>query len=177
MAKKMNLPNPTQLTFPIEFIDIPLSNFREGRTVFPTCIVIHVADGSRLATINTFTNPKSQVSAHLLICKNGDVVQFVKTTDTAYGNGIVSEPISSIVLSRPENPNEYTISIENEGFSYEDFTATQYEMNAKVIAFLSKKWNIPIDSTHVIRHREITSLKTCPGIVDVEKIIRKAKGM
>lgn len=173
----MNLPNIIPIPFLIEFVSIPGSNYRKGRTALPTCMVIHVADGSKRATINQFTNPASQVSSHLLICKDGKVVQFVSTSDTAFGNGIVGNPTSEIVLSRPENPNEYTISIENEGYGANDFTALQYEMNAKVISFLSKKWNIPIDSTHVIRHREITDVKDCPGIVNVEKIIRRARSL
>lgn len=81
-----------------------------------------------------------------------------------------------MLLNRPGiNPNQWTISIEHEGVSTSDFTEAQYATTTKLVKYLHDKWNIPLDSTHVIRDREINGGKTCPGIVNVERIIRQAR--
>ncbi len=104
------------------------------------------------------------------------ITQFVGTANQAYGNGIVDHPTSELLLQRPGiNPDEWTVSIEHEGFAVNDFTEAQYATTTKLVKYLHDKWNIPLDSTHVIRHREINGGKTCPGIVDVERIIRGAR--
>jgi N-acetyl-anhydromuramyl-L-alanine amidase AmpD len=82
---------------------------------------------------------------------------------------------SNIPCDTIGNPNQWTISIEHEGFSTNDFTAAQYTTTAKLLKYLDDEWNIPLDSTHVIRHREINGGKTCPGVVNVEWIIRQAR--
>lgn len=174
----MPLPNPIEAPFPIDFVQIPTTNFRVGRPGVPDMIVIHIVEGSKQSCIGTFKDPSVQKSAHFLTGKDGSITQFVSTGNTAYANGIVHNPVSELVLARlPKNPNDYTISIENEGFSTADVTDAQYSTLIKLVSFLSKKWNIPLDSTHVIRHREIEALKSCPGLVNVEKILQGARAM
>lgn len=171
----MALPNNIPIPFPINFIEIPKTNYKVGRSRTPDVIVIHITDGSKKSCINWFKNPIAQVSAHFLICQDGSIVQFVSTGNTAYGNGRVANPIAQIVKQRlPKNPNDYTISIENEGVGTQDITAAQYATLAKLVSYLGKKWSIPIDAQHVIRHRDIYCYKTCPGKVNVEKIIKDA---
>lgn len=172
----MTLPNQVALPFSIETITVPTNNYTKGRFMNPDLIVIHIAEGSKQAVINTFQNPAVEKSSHLLINKDGSVTQFVSTADTAYGNGIVVNPISEIVLSRPgKNPNGYSISIEHEGFADTDITTKQYAKTIKVLKFLHDKWNIPLDSTHIIRHREIEASKPCPGLINVEYLIQQAR--
>lgn len=172
----MNLPNNIPIPFIIQLVAIPDSNFRKGRIKPPDLIVIHIAEGSKQSVISTFQDSSVQKSSHFLICKDGSILQFVSTNDTAYGNGIVTNPVSEIVLSRlPENPNEYSISIEHEGFSTSDITLAQYTTTPKLIKYLHDKWAIPLNRTHIIRHQEIESIKTCPGLVSVEKLIQSAK--
>ncbi len=172
----MNLPNNIPIPFPIEWITIPTTNFRKGRSSNPDMIVIHIGEGSKSSIINTFTDATVQKSSHFLVNQDGSITQFVNTGDTAYGNGIVGNPISELVLQRlPNNPNDYTISIEHEGFSTQDINEAQYKATIALIKFLHIKWNIPLDSTHIIRHREIEAQKTCPGLINVEKIIQQAR--
>lgn len=170
------LPNNIPIPFPIEFIDIPLTNYKKGRQSNPDMIVIHIAEGNKQSVINQFQNPATQVSSHFLVNKDGSITQFVGTVDTAYGNGVLNNPVSELVLQRaPRNPNDYTISIENEGFSTENINPAQYATNIKLIKYLHNKWSIPLDSTHVVRHREITASKSCPGLINVEYIIQQAR--
>lgn len=166
-----------QPQFPIEFIKIPAGNFRKGRPQDPDVIVMHITEGSRKSVIAEFTR-ESQKSTHLMVCKDGAIVQFVGTGDTAFGNGVVSQPTSEIVLERKgKNPNGYTISIEHEGYATQDLTEAQYEASARLVAFLSEKWSIPLDTTHVIGHREITGYKSCPGVLNVEKVLQMARSI
>ncbi len=172
----MSLPNPVPIPFPIESIGIPETNYVKGRPRVPDMIVIHISEGSRESCINQFKNPASQVSSHFLVDLKGNVVQFVSTADTAYANGVIQNPVSELVLMRGlANPNGYSISIEHEGFSTTDITPAQYATTVKMIKFLHEKWGIPLDSTHVVRHREITASKSCPGLINVEKIIQQAR--
>lgn len=152
----------------------PVPNFTKGRAKgVPTLIVIHITEGLRDGVYQTFLN--EQKSTHLMVNKDGSIWQFVRTEDTAWGNGVVDRPVSSIVLERGGNPNDYSISIEHEGFSTTDLTQEQYQTSAELVKYLSDKWKIPLDRTHIIRHEEITGYKSCPGKVSVEKIIRLAR--
>lgn len=165
-------PKDIPVPFPIEFKQVP--NYGKGRPRNPDMIVIHIAEGLKDSVYQTFmTEPKS---SHFLVNKDGTIWQFVSTKDTAWCNGIVVVPISEIVLTRlPANPNGYTLSIENEGFGSADITPAQYTSNAALVKFLSQKWGVPLDRSHVIRHEEIEASKTCPGRISVEKIIQLAR--
>lgn len=170
------LPNPTPIPFPIQWIDIPVTNWKRFRAMNPDMIVIHITEGSKQATINQFQNPSTQVSSHFLVNRDGSITQFVGTGDTAFANGVLTNPVSQLVVQRiPKNPNDYTISIEHEGFDNADLTPIQYSTSSKLVKFLSQKWNIPLDTTHIIGHRQITGTKTCPSVINIEQIIRGAK--
>lgn len=175
----MTLPNTVPIPAGITWVDIPTSNYRVGRTTSsPDVCVIHIAEGSKAACIATFQDPSVQKSSHFLVGKDGSITQFVSSKNTAFCNGIVDRPVGELVLQRlPTNPNDFTFSIENEGVATDDFTDAQYHTNAVILAYLHKAWNLPLDSTHIIRHREIEQAKTCPGIVNVEKIISIARAL
>jgi hypothetical protein len=82
-----------------------------------------------------------------------------------------ARPILRTIASRPGiNPNQGSTSIEHEGFSTDDLTEAHDATTTKLVKCLHDKWNIPLDSTHIIRHREINGGKTWPGIVNVESI-------
>jgi N-acetyl-anhydromuramyl-L-alanine amidase AmpD len=148
-------------------------NYTPGRTEKPTLIVIHITEGLRDSVYQTFlTEPKS---THFMVNKDGSIWQFVRSKDTAWGNGVVDQPTSSIVLEKKGNPNNYSVSIEHEGYSTTDITPEQYDSSYKLVKYLADYWKIPLDRTHIIRHEEITGYKTCPGRISVEKIIRLAR--
>lgn len=148
-------------------------NHYNGRGTFgkPDVIVIHIAEGNRDSVYNEFlTKPKS---THYLVNKDGSVWQFVEEKDGAWGNGIVNNPTSDIVKQRmPANPNLYTVSIEHEGFAAQgDMSDLMYATSIQLVKDIAGRWNIPLDSVHVIRHRNITDQKSCPGPINVERII------
>ncbi len=155
----------------ITFKQVP--NFTTGRKEPPQLIVIHITEGLKDSVYQTFMT--EQKSTHFIVNKDGTIWQFVKSSDTAWGNGIMDKVTSEIVLQKAGNPNDYSISIEHEGFSTEDINPAQYETSSQLVKYLSDKWKIPLDRTHIIRHEEITGYKTCPGRVSVEKIIQLAR--
>lgn len=171
----MNLPNAITPPFPIEWIAIPPENFRKGRTQNPDCIAIHIAEGSKAAVVATFKDPTVQKSSNFLVNRDGTITQFVSTGDTSYCTGNIDNPIQELYLQRKTNPNDWTISIEHEGFATEDITPAQYATTSKLVKFLHDKWAIPLDRTHVFGHREIFSKKTCPGMINVEKIVQLSR--
>ncbi len=172
----MTLPNIVPIPFPINFVSIPTTNYRVGRSTTPDVCVIHIADGTKPSVIATFSDPSVQKSSHFLVDTDGSVTQFVSTKNTAFCNGIVVNPVSELVLQRTgTNPNEFTFSIENVGMSPSDFTDAQCHTDALILSYLHKAWNLPLDRTHVIRHQEIEATKTCPSLASVEKILEMAR--
>jgi N-acetylmuramoyl-L-alanine amidase len=157
-----------------QFLKSP--NFWQGRFGFnPFAIVIHITDGNKESVKNWFLNPKSQVSSHYLICKNGDIIQFVDEKDTAWHCGAIKNP--KWELLKPKiNPNYYTIGIEFEGFDNEHLTLHQLYIGAWLLFKVSASWSIPIDLEHIIPHFWINGSKLCPGNgVNIGYLVRLAQ--
>ncbi len=167
------MPKDIPIPFPIEFVDIPKSNYRERETgVVPDCIAIHIAEGSKASVIATFKDPSSAKSSHFLVNKDGSITQFVSTTKVAFCQGNIDNPVNELVMNRTPNPNSYTLSIEHEGFGTQDITPAQYQATARLCKFLHDKWGVPLNRTHIFGHREVYSPKICPGMINVEKIVQ-----
>lgn len=156
----------------MNIIQVPSPNYKTGRGNFvPEVIVLHIMAGSLSGTDSWFSNPVSQVSSHFGVGFNGEVHQYVKGEDTAWGNGIVNLP--NYKLYKPGvNPNLYTVSIEHEGYDLTAAPENQLKATVELIQFLSKTYNIPIDRDHIIGHYQIdlTRKPNCPsvnkGIID-----------
>lgn len=143
---------------------------RNGQKVL--AIVCHISDGSAQSVIQTFTNPKTQVSSHYLVCRNGDIIQFVREEDCAWANGKKVNPTARVVLDNINlNPNLFTISIEHEAFNNEDLTEIQYVNSSALIKEICQRCGLPINRETIIGHREIRADKNCPGKVSLEKLI------
>ena len=126
--------------------------------------------GTMESTLSWFSYPKSEVSAHYGIAKDGRIWQFVDPHNTAWANGIVSEPDTSIkwlavAVRDGVNPNYLTISIEHEGNSGEPMPETQYLSSLALHRSLVKAYALNPDSQHIIRHSQIDSINrlVCPG--------------
>lgn len=156
---------------------VPSPNFSAGRKGYqPEAVVIHIMEGTLGGTDSWFKNPLSGVSAHYGIGATGEVHQYVQEADTAWHTGRVHGPSWSLIKpagnNQYVNPNYYTIGIEHEGNEKSKWTDAMYEGSSDVIAAVCGRWNIPLDRAHIIGHREIYSLKTCPGLkVDLAKLV------
>lgn len=171
------MPDPNApITFPIDqLVAIPKTNYRSRGAELPIAVAIHIAEGSRASVISTFQDPTVGKSSHFLVCRDGKVVQFVSTKDASFCTGNIDNPINELVLTMPTNPNGWTISIEHEGFSTADITPAQYDMTARIVEYCHKRWGVPMDRTHVFGHREAYSKKTCPGLINIDTIVQKAR--
>lgn len=97
----------------------------------------------------------AEVSAHLLIERDGTITQFVNFSDRAWHAG------RSSYLGRP-NCNDYSIGIELEGSDFVAFTAEQYQVLAQVIAAIYQAY--PRTQRHLTGHSDIApKRKTDPG--------------
>ena len=120
-------------------------------------------DGTLKGTDSWFLSPKSQVSAHYGIGKDGEIHQYVKEDMVAWANGRVQKPTWPLIATGP-NPNLYTLSIEHEGKPGETFTDAMYDSTTWLIREMSQRWGIPLDREHIIGHCEIFAAKpNCPG--------------
>lgn len=117
-------------------------------------IVIHFVQGSWSSAINWFKDPAAGVSAHYTVrSSDGFIGQSVREADIAYHAGNWTY-------------NTQSIGIEHEGYVSDSrwFTDAMYRSSAKLSAYLCKKYNIPIDRSHIIGHNEVPgATHTDPG--------------
>lgn len=96
-----------------------------------------------------------QVSAHLLILRSGEVLQFVNFNERAWHAG------RSSYLGKKEC-NDYSIGIELEGSDDQPFESVQYAVLAQVVASLQQAY--PKIQQHLAGHSDIApGRKTDPG--------------
>ncbi|WP_213997200.1 MULTISPECIES: N-acetylmuramoyl-L-alanine amidase [Tepidanaerobacter] len=134
---------------------------RKGKKII--AIVNHITAGDYPGCLSWMQNPKAQASAHYLITKAGKILQLVKESDTAWHAGAVNKP--NWKYYDGTNPNYYTIGIEHEGFPETGITEAQYQATLWLQKQIIQRYDIPIDSDHIIGHYRIDSVNrpNCPG--------------
>ena len=149
------------MTLTIEWLGSP--NKETGRRGYrPEAIVVHIMDGTLVGTDAWFAKRASQVSAHYGIGMGGEIHQYVAESNTAWHAGRRFQP--SWRLIKPDvNPNFYTIGIEHEGQDATPWSEAMLAASTTLAAAICNRWSIHVDRAHLIGHREIYKLKTCPG--------------
>jgi len=113
----------------------------------PNFVVIHhTAQNSCEQTLQTFTNPKTQVSAHYVICKDGTIHHLLNDYLRAWHGGAAKWGNSTDI-----NSNSIGIEVDNNGF--ETFTEAQISSLLRLLTALKKNYNIP--ATNFIGHADI----------------------
>ena len=109
-------------------------------------IIHHTAQNSCEQTLTTFTLPRTQVSAHYVICKDGTVQHMLHDYLRAWhaGNGKWGN-VTDI------NSSSIGIELDNNGF--ESFTEAQINNLLVVLKTLKKNYNIP--AANFIGHADI----------------------
>lgn len=159
----------------MRYVKSPYFQSRHGYN--PEFIVIHTCVGYYESTISYFENNDRNVSAHYVVKEDGgEICQMVDEINSAHHAGIVSNP-DPRYYKEGVNPNFYTIGIENaDNKQPQDWDRTgQYKTLAILVREICHRWNIPIDRNHICGHRELYDRKTCPGNLDVDKIVKLAK--
>lgn len=109
-------------------------------------IIHHTAQNSCEQTLKTFTLPRTQVSAHYVICKDGTVHHMLNDYLRAWHGGAAKWGSSTDI-----NSNSIGIEIDNNGF--EAFTEQQISSLLHLLGNLKKQYSIP--SANFIGHADI----------------------
>ena len=97
-----------------------------------------------------------RVSAHVLIRRDGELVQFVPLTKRAWHAGV------SCYAGR-DRCNDFSIGIELEGCDWQPFEERQYRRLASLVRLLMAAWPA-IDADRLVGHSDIApGRKTDPG--------------
>ena len=109
-------------------------------------IIHHTAQNSWEQTLQTFTLPRTQVSAHYVICKDGTVHHMLNDYLRAWQAGI-----SSWGNDKDINSSSVGIELDNNGF--DSFPSAQINSLLTVLDNLKKLYNIP--AANFIGHEDI----------------------
>jgi len=109
-------------------------------------IIHHTAEASCPQTLQTFTIPRSQVSAHYVICKDGTVHHMLNDYLRAWQAGRSS-------WGNDKDLNSSSIGIELDNNGYESFPPAQINSLLTVLDTLKSKYAIP--TANFIGHSDI----------------------
>ena len=156
----------------MEIIFKKVPNYKKA-SITPLAVCFHIGEANQDIIYQTFLTEEK--SSHYIIGEKG-IWQCVPESYQAWAQGNVIRPTHILVLNNPDkNPNEYLLSIENSGFGNVDIPEWQYWKNAELYENICLRYNWPVDREHCLRHREINADKTCPGKIDLDKIVRYAQ--
>lgn len=109
-------------------------------------IIHHTAQKSCEQTLKTFTMPRTQVSSHYVICKDGTVYQMLNDYLRAWHAGASRWGTNTDI-------NSASIGIELDNNGFEPFPEAQISSLLQVLARLKSSYTIPAD--HFIGHSDI----------------------
>jgi N-acetyl-anhydromuramyl-L-alanine amidase AmpD len=112
-------------------------------------IVIHATDGGSLVgNVWWLSGGHSHASAHYVVSRDGSIVQLVHNSDIAWHAG-------------NWKLNCRSIGIEHVGETYDPagFTVDEYRASARLVAWLVRRYDIPVDRNHIIGHAEVPDPK------------------
>lgn len=160
----------------MKYVQSPYFQTRNGLQV--SAIVIHTMVGTYNGTINYFKKNDKQVSAHYCVSLDGDVTQMVQLDKASHHAGRISNPTAQIVKNNGNtNPNWYTIGIENaDDLKPHDADRTkQMEALVELVTELCKQFSLQPSRDTIIGHKEIYSIKSCPGNIDLDDLVNRVK--
>lgn len=153
-------------TLPCEKIPAASNTYDSSRVKIDT-IVCHTTVGTKEGTIAWFRNSQrgSHSSAHYIIGYNdGSIVNMVSEANTAYHAG-----------NYPVNQRSIGIEFVDNGEPDQPRPDILYQTGSKLIADICNHYQIPLDRSHVVLHREVSQKPTaCPGTLDVDRLIEGA---
>lgn len=141
----------------IKWIGAHSNNYEAGRKGQKiTKVVLHWIVGKLSAADATFQDPTRVASAHYGIGPS-EIHQYVKEEDTAYHAGNLTV-------------NRQSIGIEHQGGPDIPITEDTYKQSIELVADICKRYGIPADREHILKHKEIKATQ-CPGTLDVDRIV------
>ncbi|WP_432043505.1 N-acetylmuramoyl-L-alanine amidase [Streptomyces cadmiisoli] len=110
-------------------------------------IVIHDTEARLASMLQTVQEPTEPSWHYSIRSKDGHITQHVRTKDAARHSG------SQFVNAR-------SIGIEHEGFLTQPdtwYTEQMYQSSARLVRYLAKKYDIPLDRQHIFGHDNVPS--------------------
>jgi N-acetylmuramoyl-L-alanine amidase len=141
-AEKSVLTDSAGQSIPVEWIGTTNFNLRKPNYV----ILHHTAQTSTAQTVKTFTMTKTQVSAHYVVGRNGEVVQMLNDYLRAWHGGAAK-------WGNVTDINSTSIGIELDNDGFEPYTDIQLNNLLLLLARLKKTYNIP--AANFIGHGDI----------------------
>jgi len=133
LVKQYPVIDSAGLQFPASWVGT--TNFSMRR---PNYVIIHhTAQNSCEQTLKTFTLPRTQVSSHYVICKDGTVYHMLNDLLRGHHAGV-----SKWGNATDLNSSSIGIEIDNNGF--ETFTDAQVNSLLSLLDRLKKNYNIPV---------------------------------
>lgn len=135
---------PPKKTYDERRINTP----NKGRTsIKPEAIVLHHSDGSYRGGCAWIADPKSKVSYHVLIARDGRRTVFANDTDRCWHAGVSS-------WQRRRDLNSWSLGVAWEGNTYElPLGEAAMESAIEYLVPRMKKWGIPMNM--VVTHQQI----------------------
>ncbi len=128
----------------VKFIPADDSNYNSRNGTKIDMIIMHNTDANLQAAINTFKDPKSQVSAHYIVARSGDIIQMVRDTYRAWHAG------DRLINSR-------SIGIEHEATNTNrGMTPAQEQSSITLVKYLIEAYDISI--TNIRPHRDVSTI-------------------
>lgn len=119
-------------------------------------IVIHDTEGSWETTLKLIKDPTYVSWNYTIRSSDGLIAQHVPTKDVAWhaGNWYI---------------NSHSVGIEHEGFLAAPdawYTEAMYRASARLVKYLSRKYDVPLDRQHILGHDNVpgTTTATIPGM-------------
>ncbi len=143
-------------------------------------VVLHITDGTD--SRGWLSKPLSKVSSHFLNRDEG-VYQLVSIFDSSWANGIWEPGHAWKGVADSENPNKYTISIENEGRPKKALSAKQQQQLTALLQAIAARYPqfIPYrPGINLLRHTDISPSHrpNCPGpLFDFARIAAAANSV
>ena len=133
-------------------------------------IIHHTAQNSCEQTLKTFTLPRTQVSAHYVICREGKIHHMLNDYLRAWHAGSWS-------WGNDKDINTSSIGIELDNNGFEPFSAAQMESLMTLLDTLKQKYTIP--SANFIGHGDIApTRKNDPNVLfPWESLAKKGFGL
>lgn len=144
-------PDPKPGTFkkpPV--IQAPSPNFNERNGMdIDTIVLHHTASNNGQADLAHLRNPRSEVSAHYMVDRDGKIYQLVKDSKRAWHAG------KSELHGKPTDVNGRSIGIEivNDGSGKTPFTEAQYKSLVQLVGFLKQEYKVPMDN--LVGHKDV----------------------
>lgn len=104
-------------------------------------VVIHDTEGGWDASVSTLQNDPGK-SVQYIVGTDGKVAQFVTEETTAWHAGNFFY-------------NQRSVGIEHVGYASKPYTEAEYAASAKLVSYLTKKYGVATDRSHIIGHQQI----------------------